>query len=155
MKVRVIVKRSYGHIEVEGDSLDEVVEGLETFPEWLAVIDNLVALPEISAGLEENPLEGVVEFSSEGPQLIVSRDKVNSKEAISLLLYAQGSTPIEPKHIGRLLSLSGHGSAGYGSRLSEMRREGTILREGQGYRISATGKQEVEGLIQRLKQQVG
>ena len=47
MKVTVIVRRPYGNVEIEGDSLDEVVEGLETFPEWLAVIDKLIAIPEV------------------------------------------------------------------------------------------------------------
>jgi len=127
MKVRVVVSRSYGNIEIEGDSLDEVVESLETFPEWLTVIDDLIAIPEGSLGEEENLLEGIIESTSEGPQLIVPKENVSTKEAISLLLYAQDPTPIEPRFVGRLLSLSGHSSAGYGSRLSEMRREGTIL----------------------------
>ena len=153
MKVRVIVNRPYGNIEVEGESLDEVVEGLETFPEWLAVIDRLIAIPEVPS-IEENPVEGIIEITSDGPQLIISKDKVNTKEAISLLLYAQDPTPIEPKQIGRLLNLSGLGSPGFGSRLSEMRREGIIVREGQGYRISATGKRTVEDLVHRLKQEV-
>jgi hypothetical protein len=153
MKVRVIVNRPYGNIEVEGESLDEVVEGLETFPEWLAVIDRLIAIPEVPS-IEENPVEGIIEITSDGPQLIISKDKVNTKEAISLLLYAQDPAPIEPKQIGRLLNLSGLASPGFGSRLSEMRREGIIVREGQGYRISSTGKKTVEDLVQRLKQEV-
>ncbi len=155
MKVKVVVSRPYGSIEVEGESLDEVVEGLETFPEWLAVIDRFIAIPEVQLSKEENPVEGIIELTSEGPQLIVSKDKVSTKEAISLLLYAQDPTPLEPKQIGRLLNLSGHSSPGFGSRVSEMRREGTILREGQGYRISVTGKKIVESLVQRLKQPTG
>ena len=153
MKVKVIVDRPYGNIEIEGESLDEVVEGLETFPEWLAVIDKLIAITEVPSE-EKNLLEGIIELTSDGPQLIVAKEKVNTKEAISLLLYAQGSTPIEPKQIGRLLNLSGHGSAGFGSRLSEMRREGIIVREEQGYRISLAGKRMIEELIQRLTQEV-
>jgi len=150
MKVRVIVKRTYGNVEVEGESLDEVVEGLETFPEWLAVIDKLIAIPEEEAK-EEQGLTGVIENTSEGPQLIVSKDRVSSKEAISLLLYAQDPNTVEPRKIGRLLNLSGHGSTGFGSRLSEMRREGSIIKEGEGYRLSVSGKKSVEDLIKRLK----
>ncbi|RJS68164.1 hypothetical protein CW680_00155 [Candidatus Bathyarchaeota archaeon] len=41
MKVRVVVKRPFGNIELEGESLDEIVEGLQSFPEWLDVIDAL------------------------------------------------------------------------------------------------------------------
>jgi len=150
MKVRVIVKRTYGNVEVEGESLDEVVEGLETFPEWLAVIDKLIAIPEEETK-EESGLTGVIENTSEGPQLIVSKDRVSSKEAISLLLYAQDPNTVEPRKIGRLLNLSGHGSTGFGSRLSEMRREGSIIKEGEGYRLSVSGKKSVEDLIKRLK----
>ena len=146
------MNRPYGNIELEGESLDEVVEGLETFPEWLAVIDRLIAIPEVLSSAEENPLEELIELTSEGPQLIVSKNKVSTKEAISLLLYAQDQTPIEPKQIGRLLNLSGHGSTGFGSRLSEMRREGLIIREGQGYRTSSAGKRTIEDLIKKLKQ---
>ena len=150
MKIRIIVKRPYGNVEVEGESLDEVVEGLETFPEWLAVIDKLIVTPEMPLEGEKH-LEGIVEITSNGPQLIVSKDRVSSKEAIVLLLYSRDPNPLEPKEIGSLLNLSGHGSAGFGSRLSEMRREGTIIKEGQGYRLSIAGKKIVEELIQKLK----
>jgi len=149
MKVRVTVHRPYGNIEFEGETLDEVVQALETFPEWSAVVDRLIPT---SADEEETKdiLKGVVETTSEGPQLVVAKDRISSKEAISILLYAKDPEPVEPKEIGRLLSLSGHGSAGFGSRLSEMRREGTVVREGQGYRLSGAGKRSVEELLQRL-----
>ncbi len=150
MKVRVTVRRPYGDIEVEGESLDEVVEGLQSFPEWLAVIDRLVpSLEEERAGMIV--LEGVVDTTPEGPQLTVAKDRISNKEAISLLLYAKDPEPLEPREIGRLLSLSGHGSSGFGSRLSEMRREGTLLREGDGYRLSATGRRAVEELAEKLR----
>ena len=150
MKVRVTVRRPYGDIEVEGESLDEVVEGLQSFPEWLAVIDRLVpSLEEERAGMIV--LEGVVDTTPEGPQLTVAKDRISNKEAIGLLLYAKDPEPLEPREIGRLLSLSGHGSSGFGSRLSEMRREGTLLREGEGYRLSATGRRTVEELAEKLR----
>ena len=149
MKIRVTVKRPYGNIEVEGESLDEVVRGLEVFPEWLVVIDKLMSSTETD--VEEEQLRGIIEASSDGPQLIVPKDRISSREAIGLLLYAQNPTPLEPREVGSLLTLSGHGSAGYGSRLSEMRREGAILKEGGGYRLSVAGKKWIEELISRLK----
>ena len=148
MKVRVTVNRPYGNIEFEGESLDEVVQTLEAFPEWLDVIDRLI--PTTTEEEAQNILEGIVEMTSEGPQLVVAKDRISSKDAISLLLYAKDPEPMEPKGIGRLLSLSGHGSAGFGSRLSEMRREGMVLKEGQGYRLSSAGKMSVEELLQKL-----
>ncbi len=148
MKIRVTVKRPYGDIEVEGDSLDEVVQGLEAFPEWLVVIDKLMSTTETG---QDEELGGIIEVSSDGPQLIVPKDRVNSKEAIGLLLYSQDPTPLEPKEVGALLSLSGHGTSGYGSRLSEMRREGTIIKEGAGYRLSVAGKKWIEDVVGKLK----
>lgn len=150
MKVKVTVRRPYGDIEVEGESLDEVVEGLQTFPEWLAVIDGLVPSLE-GEKAATTALEGVVETTPEGPQLTVAKDRISNKEAIGLLLYAKDPEPLEPREIGRLLNLSGHGSSGFGSRLSEMRREGTLLKEGEGYRLSATGRRLVEELAEKLR----
>jgi len=150
MKVRVTIRRPYGDIEVEGESLDEVVEGLQTFPEWLAVIDRLVPNVE-EEETRMTGLEGIVETTPEGPQLTVAKDRISNKEAISLLLYAKDPEPLEPREIGRLLNLSGHGSSGFGSRLSEMKREGTLLREGEGYRLSATGRRFVEELTEKLR----
>ncbi|MEE8570282.1 MAG: hypothetical protein V3S97_04705 [Candidatus Bathyarchaeia archaeon] len=148
MKIRVTVKRPYGNIEVEGDSLDEVVQGLEAFPEWLVVIDKMMSTTDID---QEEELEGIIEASSEGPQLIIPKNRVSSKEGIGLLLYSQNPNPLEPKEIGALLSLSGHGTSGYGSRLSEMRREGNIIKEGSGYRLSVAGKKWINELILKLK----
>jgi len=150
MKVRVTVRRPYGDIEVEGESLDEIVEGLQTFPEWLAVIDRLVPSME-EEKTATTALEQVVEITPEGPQLTVAKDRISNKEAISLLVYAKDPEPLEPREIGRLLNLSGHGSSGFGSRLSEMRREGTLLKEGEGYRLSATGRRLVEELAEKLR----
>lgn len=149
MKIRIIVNRPYGNIAIEAESLDEIVKGLETFPEWLVIIDKLISTPETE--IEEEKLMGIIEFSSEGPQLIVPKDRVSSKEAIGLVLYAEDPKSLEPKEIGQLLSVSGHSSAGYGSRISEMRREGNIIKEGGGYRLSVAGKKWIEGLISKLK----
>ena len=110
MKTRVIIKREYGDVEIEGDSLDELIEGLESFPEWLAIIDRLVMGPEERE--ETRSLEGLIEITSEGPSVIVPRDELSSKEAIGLILYAIDPDPMEPKEIGRLLKISGQPSAG-------------------------------------------
>ena len=80
MKVRVTIRRPYGDIEVEGESLDEVVEGLQTFPEWLAVIDRLVPNVE-EEETRMTGLEGIVETTPEGPQLTVAKDRISNKAA--------------------------------------------------------------------------
>jgi len=153
LKIRVIVKRPFGNAEIEGDTIDETVESLETFPDWLDVIDKLVlsAAPQETFSIKEDLLSGIVTSSEEGPVLVLARGELNDKEAIGLILYAQDPVPIEPKKIGRLLTLSGRPSAGFGTRLSEMRREGLTVKEGGGYRLSAIGKKWVEDLIRRFK----
>jgi hypothetical protein len=149
MKTRVIIKREYGDVEIEGDSLDELIEGLESFPEWLAIIDRLVMGPEEREDIRS--LEGLIEITSEGPSVIVPRDELSSKEAIGLILYAIDPEPMEPKEIGRLLKISGQASAGYGSRLSEMKREGIVVKEDNAYRLSVAGRNWVEEVGRRIR----
>ena len=151
MKIRVVIKRPFGNIELEGESLDEIIEGLEAFPEWLDVIDKLVlgSTPEETPSTEDT-LSKIIEYSNEGPLILLSRDRVSDKEAIGLILYASEPRLLEPKQIGRLLELSGRPSSGFGARLSEMRREGLVVRENGTYRLSVIGRKWVEELIKRL-----
>jgi len=151
LKIRVVIKRSFGDLEIEGDSLDELISSLETFPEWLATIDRLVIGPELVPSESKMTLTGLVEFSAEGPLIIVPRDKLSDREAIGLIIYAQDPNTIEPKEVSRLLSLSGRPSIGFGSRLSELRKEGLALREGEGYRLTVSGKKWIDDLVLRLK----
>ncbi|KPV65577.1 MAG: hypothetical protein AOA65_0008 [Candidatus Bathyarchaeota archaeon BA1] len=150
MKIRVVIKRPFGDVELEGDSLDELIEGLQAFPDWLAVIDKLIISPEMPAGTQER-LTGLIEFSKDGPLVIVPREKISDKEAIGLLLYAQDPEGLEPKEVGRLLDLSGRPSMGFGSRLSEIRREGLVIKEDNLYRLSAAGRKWTEDLVSRLR----
>jgi hypothetical protein len=100
---------------------------------------------------ETRSLEGLIEITSEGPSVIVPRDELSSKEAIGLILYAIDPDPMEPKEIGRLLKISGQPSAGYGSRLSEMKREGIVVKEDNAYRLSVAGRNWVEEVGRRIR----
>jgi len=154
MKVRVVVKRPFGNIELEGESLDEIVEGLQSFPEWLDVIDRLVlsATPQEEASSVEELLRGVVVTSKEGPLVTLPREKISDKEAIGLILYAGEPKAFEPKEVRRLLELSGRPSSGFGARLSEMRREGLVIKEDGAYRLSIIGRRWVEDLVKQLRE---
>jgi hypothetical protein len=149
MKIRVVIKRSFGDIELEGDSLDEIIEHLQSVPDWLTIVDKMILGPEL-APKERSLLLGLVEFSQEGPLLIAPRESLSDKEALGLLLYARDPDPVEPKELGRLLSLSGRPSAGFGARLSEMRREGLVLKEGEAYRLSVNGRKWIEDVAVKL-----
>ena len=153
MKIRIVVKRPFGNIELEGESLDEIIEGLKEFPEWLDIIDKLIlkAEPQGTPTVMEEMLSGLVVFSEEGPLIVLSREELSDKEAIGLLLYAMSSEALEPKKVGKLLELSGRPSTGFGARLSEMKREGLVVKENGSYRLSLIGKRWVEDLIKRLK----
>jgi hypothetical protein len=150
LKLRVLVKRPFGEVEIEGSNLDELVENLKVFPDWLSVIEKLVSVPELSEGFSDL-LSGLTETSREGPVLTVATERISDKEAIGLLLHAAGARLLEPKSIANLLELSGRPCPGLGARLSELRREGLALKDGAAYRLSAAGKDWVERVAARLK----
>jgi hypothetical protein len=154
MKIKVVIDRPYGHIELEGDTLDEIIEKLKGVPEFLTVIDEIILKPGFASSPQkekEEELSGIVEYAYDGPQVIVPLDKITDREAMGLLLYSSDPAPLKPKDLSRLLNLSGKLSRGFAARLSEMKREGFIVREGDAYRLSASGKQWIEKLIKRLR----
>ncbi len=150
MKYRIVVERPFGRIELEAESLEEIIENLRSFPEWMTVIDQSI-LERALAPEPKDELKGIVEFTVDGPAIIVPPEKVNSKEAIGLLLSASGTDGLEPKEVSRLLALTGMSMAGYAARISEMKREGLLLREGDAYRLTVRGRRWVEEVVSRLR----
>ncbi|HIE14999.1 TPA: hypothetical protein EYP70_06975 [Candidatus Bathyarchaeota archaeon] len=155
MKIRIVIKRPFGNIEFEGNNLDEIVEELQSFPEWLDIIDRLVlsATPQEVQNTEDF-LSKIMVLSKEGPLVPLSREKISDKEAIGLILYAGEPRSFEPKEVGRLLELSGRPSSGFGARLSEMKREGLVIKENGAYRLSVIGRRWVKELIERLRKNI-
>ena len=150
LKVRLVLHRSYGDIELEGDSFDEIIERIKEFPEWLEVIDTMISTQSTSVG-EKDILSGLVQITTEGPVLTVTRDKLTDREAVATLLYAMEPQGLRPKELSRLLSLSGFLSVGFASRLSELKREGLAYREGDTYKLTVAGKQWVETKAKSMK----
>ncbi|WP_455278343.1 hypothetical protein [[Eubacterium] cellulosolvens] len=150
MKVRLVLHRSYGDIELEGDSFDEIIERIKEFPEWLEVIDTMISTQSTAVG-EKDILSGIVQITTEGPVLTVTRDKLTDREAVATLLYAMEPQGLRPKELSRLLSLSGFLSVGFASRLSELKREGLAYREGDTYKLTVAGKQWVETKAKSMK----
>ena len=150
MKVRLTLHRSYGDIELEGDSFDEIIEKIKEFPEWLEVIDTMISSQSTAVG-EKDILAGLVQITTEGPVLTVTRDKLTDREAVAILLYAMEPQGLRPKELSRLLSLSGFLSVGFASRLSELKREGLAYREGDTYKLTVAGKQWVETKAKQMK----
>jgi len=146
LKIRLVLHRSYGDVEVEADSFDEIVENMKGFPEWLEVIDGLVASQSTAVG-EKEVLEGIVETTADGPVIVVPRDRLTDKEAVGVLLYALDPAGLKPKEMSRLLSLSGFLSVGFASRISELKREGLAYKEADAYKLTVGGKKWIEDLV--------
>ncbi|MEM2897284.1 MAG: hypothetical protein QW265_04705 [Candidatus Bathyarchaeia archaeon] len=150
MKVRLVIQRSYGNIEIEGNDFDEIVEELKRFPEWLALIDNMVTI-QTSTLSEKEALAGLVQITADGPLITIPREKLTAREAVGLLLYATEPKGLGAREISQLLNLSGFLSVGFASRLSELKREGFAYKEGEIYRLTVSGKKWIEELVSSLK----
>ncbi len=122
---------------------------MQNFPEWLDVIDNVISKQLVETEIEES-LEDVIETTADGPVIVVPRDRVTDREAVGLLLYAS-KKGLRPKDLGRYLSLSGFLSAGFASRISELKREGFAIKDGDAYKLTIAGERWVESLTKKLK----
>ena len=150
MKYRIVIERPFGRIELEDENLEDLLNNLRSFPEWMAVIDQSIIESTITTESQEE-LSGIIEFTADGPSILVPLEKLTSKEVIGLLLRASSPDGLEPKEVSRLLSLSGVNMAGYAARISEMKREGIFLKEGDKYKLSVKGREWVEKIISRLR----
>ena len=150
MKVRVVLHRSYGDVELEAETFDEIIEKIKEFPEWLEVIDSMVTA-QATAVSEKDILSGIVQTTADGPVITVPRDRLTDREAVGILLYAMDPEGLRPREMSRLLSLSGFLSVGFASRLSELKREGFAYKEGDIYLLTVAGKSWVEGLVKSIK----
>ena len=150
MKVRIVLHRSYGNIELEAETFDEIIEKIKEFPEWLEVIDSMVTA-QATAVSEKDILSGIVQTTADGPVITVPRDRLTDREAVGILLYAMDPEGLRPREMSRLLSLSGFLSVGFASRLSELKREGFAYKEGDIYLLTVAGKSWVEGLVKSIK----
>jgi len=150
LKVRVVLHRSYGNVELEAETFDEIIEKIKEFPEWLEVIDSMVTA-QATAVSEKDILSGIVQTTADGPVITVPRDRLTDREAVGILLYAMDPEGLRPREMSRLLSLSGFLSVGFASRLSELKREGFAYKEGDIYLLTVAGKSWVEGLVKSIK----
>jgi len=150
LKVRVVLHRSYGDIELEAESFDEIIQKIKEFPEWLEVIDSMVTAQATAVG-EKDLLSGIVQTTADGPVITIPRDRLTDREAVGILLYAMDPEGLRPREMSRLLSLSGFLSVGFASRLSELKREGLAYKEGDIYLLTVAGKSWVEGLVKSIK----
>jgi len=149
--IRVSIRRKRAVVQLEATNMDEISQLLEGVPKLLNRIDE--AVESASMGEEQVDIKGIMRFDEKGsPILKVMDSAVTDKEAIMLLLLPAGDKGLKSGDIGVQLSLSGIVAAGYPARLTEMRREGIVLRTSSGeYLLTEKGKTMATELVRRLK----
>jgi len=158
---RLRVKGEFGEFEVEGETPEELLNNLKRLPEVLKILENLRELPDSLRKAEEAlskpplsekkvSLTGIVETTSEGTVLTVDKDQISDKEALGVLLYSL--TSATSSELYKSLNLWGKLSPGAPSRLSEMKREGLVFKDGDQYKLTIAGIRMVEdNIVPRLK----
>ena len=146
-RYRLRIKREFGEFEVEGATLDEILESLKGLPKALREVDAILSKPSLGQRVS---LRGIIESTTDGPVLTVPKDRISDKEALAVLLYSL--TSARSSELYRLLNLSGKLSPGAPSRLSEMKREGLVIKDGDRYKLTMAGIRMVEeNVIPRLR----
>lgn len=149
--VRISIRRKRAVVQLEAENIDDMNKLLEEVPKLFGRIDE--AVEGAAMGEEKVDLKGIMRFDEKGsPILKVMDSSVTDKEAIMLLLLPAGDKGLKSGDIGVQLSLSGIVAAGYPARLTEMRREGFVMRTSSGeYLLTEKGKITASELVKRLK----
>lgn len=142
--LRIRVKAPFGEVVIEGDGASEVLDMLQAMPpEFVEKINSLISrklTPPLKA-----QLEGIVEFTTEGPVIAV-RGKFTHYEAIGLVLYASDGKTATATQIDRLLQSSGVKSM-VPARLNEMTKRGLVFKPDPGrpeFKLTTQGEKWVE-----------
>jgi len=143
-KFQVRIKAPFGEIVIEADNPQEVLETLKGMPpQFIGEIGGLISTklaPPIKA-----QLEGVVEFTTEGP-IITVRKKLSHYEAIGLVLYASEEKRYTVAQITRLLEASGI-KAMVPGRLNEMTKRGIVFKPNPAkpeWQLTTKGEEWIE-----------
>jgi hypothetical protein len=154
-KVQARVKTPFGEVVIEGESPQEVLSLLESFPDgFMEKIGGLVSGRLVPAGVQ---LKGVVEQTTEGP-VIVARENLTHYEAIGLVLYASGERKSTAAQVQRLLESSGI-KCMVPARLNEMTKRGQVFKPDPTrpeFKLTVQGERWVEDeVLARLRGKMG
>jgi len=145
-KVEARIKTPFGEIVVEGESPQEVLSILETFPEdFMEKVSNAVSSRLVPSGAQ---LKGIVESTTEGP-VIITREKLTHYEAIGLTLYASEEKKNTAAQVTKLLESSGIKSM-VPARLNEMTKRGQVFKPDPNrpeFKLTMQGERWVEDEI--------
>jgi len=151
-KVKARIKAPFGEIVVEGETAQEILEMLETFPEdFMEKTADLVSMRLAPTAAIQ--LKGVVEFTTEGP-VIMTRERLTHYEAIGLTLYASEGKRNTSAQVTRLLESSGIKSM-VPARLNEMTKRGQVFKPDPSrpeFKLTVQGERWIEDeVLARLR----
>jgi len=147
--IRLTIKRRYGELALEGESVEELASLLQDISKLDEVVKLVLESEKVAqAGAE---LQDIVTYRGDKPIIVVRKELMTVREAILLLLYATTAEELRVSEISEQLTESGILSAGYNARISEMTREGLIVRGENGYKLTEQGKLRVKDVIKRIR----
>jgi predicted transcriptional regulator len=142
-RVEARIKTPFGEIVVEGESPQEIISILESFPEnFMEKVSNFVTSRVVPSGVQ---LKSIVEFTTEGP-VIVAREDLTHYEDIGLTLYASEDKKNTAAQITKLLESSGI-KCMVPARLNEMTKRGQVFKPDPNkpdFRLTMQGERWIE-----------
>ncbi len=142
-RVEARIKTPFGEITIKGESAQEILKMIETFPnDFMEKIGNFVSNRLITSGIQ---LKGIVETTTEGP-VIVARENLTHYEAIGLTLYASDEKKNTAAQITKLLESSGI-KCMVPARLNEMTKRGQVFKPDPNktmFKLTIQGEKWVE-----------
>jgi len=150
-KFKARIKTPFGEVVVEGESPQEILNMLKTFPEnFMETLANLVSSRIVPSAVQ---LKGIVEFTTEGP-VIVTREKLTHYEAIGLVLFNSEEKKNTAAQVTKLLESSGI-KCMVPARLNEMTKRGQVFKPDPNrpeFKLTVQGERWVEDdVLARLR----
>jgi hypothetical protein len=150
-RIEARIKTPFGEIVVEGESAQEVLSVLESFPEdFVEKVSGLVSSKVVPSAAQ---LRGIVEFTTEGP-VVVGRENLTHYEAIGLVLYTSEDKRNTAAQVQKLLESSGIRCM-VPARLNEMTKRGQVFKPDPNrpeFRLTVQGERWVEdNVLARLR----
>jgi len=143
-KVKAHIKTPFGEIVLEGESMHEVIEMLDSAPsDFMEKLNNLVSSKLVPPSRVK--LQGIIEFTTEGP-VITTRQKLTHYEAIGLLLFASENKTNTAAQLSKLLESSGI-KCMVPARLNEMTKRGIVFKPNPSrpeFRLTVQGERWIE-----------
>jgi hypothetical protein len=143
-QISILIKTSFGEIQIIGDSKSEILDALEDLnQEFIAELNEKISrLIETQA---KDDLKGIIDIGRDGP-VIVSKKRLTHYEAIGLILYCMRDQQGSSRQISKRLTASGK-KVTVPARLHEMRKRGHVFKPVERapyYKLSTKGVKWIE-----------